>query len=113
MPAILAENGKRYLVGTSSNGVEFGVLDGFAAPAFRSAAKTAFKKNNASWFKKFHEKAQWTAWNPENPKEDAANALAILRNIGLTLDYVHGEFGRDSYARRIINSNQNNQTTYK
>ena len=97
VPAILAEDGKRYLVGTSSNGVEFGVLDGFAAPAFRAAAKTAFKKGNASWFKKFHEKSQWTAWNPENPKEDAANALAILRNIGLTLDYIHGEFGRNSY----------------
>lgn len=97
VPAILAEDGKRYLVGTSSSGVELGVLDGFAAPAFRAAAKTAFKKGNASWFKKFHEKAQWTAWNPDDPDEDAANALAIVYNVGLALDYVKEEFGRSSY----------------
>ena len=99
VPAILAEDGKRYLVGTifTTNRVEFGVLDGFAAPAFRTAAKTAFKKGNAKWFKQFHTQAQWTAWNPDDPEEDAANALAILNNIGLTLNYFWEEFNRDSY----------------
>ncbi|MBO7687137.1 MAG: M4 family metallopeptidase, partial [Kiritimatiellae bacterium] len=97
VPAVLAADGKRYLVGASSNGVEFGVLDGFAAPAFRAAAKKAYRNGNASWFKKFHELAQWTAWNPEDPREDAANALAIAYNIGLTLDYFKGAFNRDSF----------------
>ena len=99
VPAILAEDGKRYLVGTifTTNRVEFGVLDGFAAPAFRAAAKTAFKKGNAKWFKQFHTQAQWTAWNPDDPEEDTANALAILNNIGLTLNYFWEAFNRDSY----------------
>ena len=96
VPAIEAD-GKRYLVGVSSNGVAYGILDGFAAPAFRSAAKSAFKKGNAKWFKQFHTQAQWTAWNPDKPKEDAANALAISRNICLTLEYFKAAFDRDSY----------------
>ena len=96
VPAIEAE-GKRYLVGVSSNGVEYGVLDGFAAPAFWSAAKSAFKKGNAKWFKQFHTQAQWTAWNPDDPEEDAANALAISRNICLTLEYFKAAFDRNSY----------------
>ena len=96
VPAIEAD-GKRYLVGVSSNGVEYGILDGFAAPAFRSAAKSAFKKGNAKWFKQFHTQAQWTAWNPDDPEEDAANALAISRNICLTLEYFKAAFDRDSY----------------
>ena len=96
VPAIEAD-GKRYLVGVSSNGVEYGILDGFAAPAFRSAAKSAFKKGNAKWFKQFHTQAQWAAWNPDDPKEDAANALAISRNICLTLEYFKAAFDRDSY----------------
>ena len=96
VPAIEAD-GKRYLVGVSSNGVEYGVLDGFAAPAFRSAAKAAFKKGNAKWFKQFHTLAQWTAWNPDDTEEDAANALAISRNICLTLEYFKAAFDRDSY----------------
>ena len=94
--------GVKYLATKTDGSVEICVFDGFAAPQFRDSAKAAFMAGDVGWFENFYKGAQMTAYSGDDSADgdDAKNALAIVYNCNLVLDYYKSEFGRDSYDDR-------------
>ncbi len=94
--ATLGSDGNTYLATRNEAGIEIAVLDGVASPKFRDQAKAAFSAGNETWFETFQNNAYFTAYST-SPAEDPANALAIVYNISIVLDYYATAFGRASY----------------
>ena len=97
--ATLGTDGKTYLATRNEAGIEIVVLDGIAAPQFRDLAKAAFAAGNARWFETFQDNTYFTAYSTSSA-EDPANALAIVYNISIVLDYYAAAFRRSSYDGR-------------
>ena len=96
--ATLSTDGKTYLT-TTKDGVEIGIIDGYASPKYRAGTAEAYATDDEEWLDWFINDTWWTAYS-EDPEEDMSNAFAIIHNIGLVLDYCKTAFGRLSYDAR-------------
>ena len=92
--ATAGADGKVYLAMTRGDGVEVGVLDGIATSRFRETAKERHASGE-DWTGEFLSQTGWTEWN--DGLDDRENALAIVRNVNIVLDFYRDVFSRSSY----------------
>ena len=97
IPVVKSGDDTIYFTGTSSNGVEVGILDGIASPKIRDDAREiGMGEMTTDWTDEFLLRTGWTVYS-EDPDEDMPNAFGIMNNVLSVVEYYKAAFGRDSY----------------